>query len=186
MKQDPMNQTEGIDEDSLKQNEEFLKHHKELNLTEHIYCAEAIERIEAHCGCKVICNPNFSGISFFVENHYYQAAQDILCKLYEEEKKEIERKNRREIKKAQAVEKLRKKLEDALARCDHPTDEEIRFAEDCLKTLKLKDYVPQDDAERYRHICERYSEYFRLLSWPEDVRGHAAKTYLNSTLLKNV
>lgn len=186
MNQDQLSQTEGINEDPLKQNEEFLKHHKELNLTEHIYCAEAIERIEAHCGCKVICNPNFSGISFFVENQYHEDAHEILSKLYQEEEKEIERKNRREIKKAQAVEMARKRLEEALAKCDHPTDEEIRFAEGCLKTLKLKDYVQQDDAERYRHISTRYPEYFRLFSWPEDVQGHAAKTYLNSTLLKNI
>ena len=186
MNQGKINQTDGITQDPIKQNEEFLKHHKELNLTEHIYCAEAIERIETHCGCKVICNPSFNGISFFVENQYYQDAQDILNKLYEEEEKEIDRKNKREVKKAEAIERARKRLEEALAKCDHPSNDEIRFAEDCLKTLKLKDYVQQDDAEKYRQICARYPEYFRLLSWPEEVQGDAAKTYLNSTLLKNI
>jgi hypothetical protein len=179
-------QPRGIIEDPMKPNEEFLKHHKELNLDDNIYCAAAIERIEADCGCKVICNPHFNGISFFVENMYYQDAQNIINKINEEETKEIERRKRLEIKKAEAMERARKRFDEAMAKCDHPNDDDRKFAEDCLKTLKLEDYVQPQDAERYRRIYARYTEYFKLLSWPEDVQGNAAKTYLNSTLIKNI
>ena len=74
-------------EDPLKQNEEFLKHHKEIFMDRDTYCGETVERIEKDCGCQVICNPHFNGITFYVENEYHEAAQTVIRTIMEEEEK---------------------------------------------------------------------------------------------------
>ncbi len=62
-------------EDPLKQNEEFLKYHKEIFLDGDTYSGETVERLEKDCGCQIICNPHFNGITFYVENEYYEKAK---------------------------------------------------------------------------------------------------------------
>jgi hypothetical protein len=73
-----------------------------------------------------------------------------------------------------------------LAECEHPDDNEREFAEKCLKTLRIEDYVQAPEAEKYRKIYSKYSEYFKLLGWPEDVEGSAAKKYLNASFVRDI
>ncbi len=172
--------------DPLKHNEEFLKHHKEIKMNDPVYCKDAIERIEEECGCKVICSPYFTGVSYFVGNEHYDAARAIVGKVIEAEKELEERETRREIKKAEMSKKIKKRLDEKLAACESPNDSELKFAEKCLMTLRLEDYVQKPDAETYRLLYKKYAEYFKLKSWPEDVVGDAAKKYINLTLFKNI
>jgi len=176
----------GIDEDPLKHNEEFLKKHKEITFNDNIYCAEAIERIEKKCGCQVICNPHFNGISYYVKNEYYKDAQTVIKEVNEEEREKEERKKRLAKRKTELSKKVKQKLDEKMAKCEHPEDNELRFAEECLKTLRLKDYVPESEAEKYRQLYAKYPEYFELANWPEDLEGDAAKKYINMTLIKNI
>jgi hypothetical protein len=173
-------------EDPLKQNEEFLKYHKEIYLDGDTYSGETVERIEKDCGCQVICNPHFNGITFYVENEYYENAQAVINKIMEEEKQNKEREERLARRKVEVSKKIKQRFEEKLAACERPDDGELEFARNCLKTLKIKDYVQAREAERYRQVHGKYPEYFKLVGWPEDVEGNAAKTYINSTLLKNV
>ncbi len=173
-------------DDPLKHNEEFLKHHKEITLNDPVYCRDAVERIEEECGIKVICSPHFSGVTYFVENEYYDAAKSIVRKVIEKEKEQKEREARREIKKTEMSKKIKKRFEEKLAACESPDDSELKFAEKCLMTLRLEDYIQESDAETYRLLYKKHSEYFKLKSWPEDVVGDAAKKYINLTLFKNV
>ena len=176
-------------EDPLKQNEEFLKYHKEIYLNGDTYSGETVERIEKDCGCRVICNPHFNGITFYVENEYYDNAQSVINKnrRMEEEKQKKDREERLARRKVEVSKKIEQRLEEKLAACESPDDAELaRIAKNCLKTLRIKDYVQAHEAERYRHVHEKYPEYFKLLGWPEDVEGSAAKTYINSTLIKNI
>ncbi|MCP4683094.1 MAG: hypothetical protein GY864_12230 [Desulfobacterales bacterium] len=175
-----------FDGDPLKQNEEFLKHHKEIELDDDIYCGETVERIEKECACQIICSPHFKGISFYVENQHCQDVQVVINKIYEEEKAKEERNARREIKKAGLTKKIKRRFEEAMARCEHPGDLEVEFARQCLKTLRLKDYVNATEADKYRQLHGKYPEYFKLVGWPDDVEGSSAKTYINSTLIKNM
>ncbi len=179
-------ETKGIDEDPLKQNEEFLKHHKEIELDGDIYCGETVERIEKECGCQVICSPHFSGISFYVENQFYQDVQVVINKIYEQEQTKEKREARREIKKAELLKKIKGRFDEAMAKCEHPDDTELEFVRKCLKTLRLKDYVNAPEADNYRQLHAKYPEYFKLVGWPDDVEGSSAKAYVNSTLIKNV
>lgn len=173
-------------EDPLKQNEEFLKYHKEIYLNGDTYSGETVERIEKDCGCRVICNPHFNGITFYVENEYYENARSVINKIMEEEKQKKEREERLARKKNEVSKKIKQRFEEKLASCERPDDAELEFVKDCLKTLRIKDYVPAPEAERYRQVHGKHPEYFKLLGWPEDVEGHAAKTYINSTLIKNI
>ncbi|MBW1901486.1 MAG: hypothetical protein JRJ20_07595 [Deltaproteobacteria bacterium] len=173
----------GIKDDPLKHNEEFLKNHKELNLDRDLYYKITIEHIEKSCGCQVICNPHFNGISFYVENEYYQDAQDVIEKITEENRGREERLAR---KKVEVSKKVSRKFDERIAKCEHPNDNEFKFAENCLKTLRIEDYVQARDAEKYRQLYVKYSEYFKLVGWPEDVEGDAAKKYLNSSFVRGI
>lgn len=173
-------------DDPLKHNEVFLKHHKEIKMNDPVYCRDAIVRIEKECACKVICSPHFTGITYFVGNEHYDAAQAIVENVIEKEKEQEEREAHREMKKVEMEKKLKKRFEEKLAACESPNDSEVKFAEKCLMTLRLKDYVQKPDAETYRLLYEKYSEYFKLKSWPEDFEGDAARKYINLTLFKNV
>lgn len=173
-------------EDPLKQNEEFLKHHKEIFLDRDTYCGETVERIEKDCGCQIICNPHFNGITFYVENEYHEAAQAVIKTIMEEEEKKKEREERLKRKKVEVEKKIRQRLKEKLAACDQPDESDLRFIHNCLKTLRIKDYVQAPELERYRQIYAKYSEYFKIAGWPEDLEGSAAKTYINATLIKNI
>jgi hypothetical protein len=173
-------------EDPLKQNEEFLKHHKEITMNDPVYCKDAIERIEEECHCKVICNPHFSGITYYVENQHYDTAKAIVRDVIEKEKALEARESRREIKKVETSKKIRQRLDEKMAACEQPNESELKFTEKCLMTLRLKDYVQKADAETYRLLYKKYSEYFTLKSWPEEVVGDTAKKYINMTLFKNI
>ena len=173
-------------EDPLKQNEEFLKYHKEIYLDGDTYCGETLERIEKDCGCQVICNPHFNGITFYVENEYYENAQVVINKIMEEEKKKKERETRLARRKVEVSKKIKQRFEEKIAACKRPDDAEVKFAQNCLKTLRIKDHVQEPESERYRQVHGKYPEYFKLVGWPEDVEGNAAKTYINSTLIKNI
>lgn len=173
-------------EDPLRQNEEFLRYHKEIYLDGDIYSGETVERIEKDCGCRVICNPHFNGITFYVENEYYENARSVINKIMEEEKQKKEREERLAIRKVEVSKKIKQRLEEKLAACERPDDTELEFANNCLKLLRIKDYLPASEAERYRQVHGKYPEYFKLKGWPEDVEGSAAKTYINSTLIKNI
>ncbi len=176
----------GLTDDPLKHNEEFLKHHKEITMNDPVYCKDAIERIEAECSCKVICNPHFTGITYYVDNEHYDAAKEIVREVIEKEKAREEREARREIKKVEMTKKIKQRLDEKLAACEQPNDSELEFAEKCLMTLRLEDYVQKPDAETYRLLYKKYSEYFKLKSWPEAVVGDVAKKYINMTLFKNI
>ncbi len=173
-------------DDPLKHSEEFLKHHKEITLNDPVYCRDAVERIEEECRCKVICSPHFTGVTYYVENEHYDAANEIVRKVIEKEKVQEEREARLETKKVEMSKKINQRFDEKLAACEPPNDSELRFAEKCLMTLRLKDHVQKPDAETYRLLYKKYSEYFKLKSWPEDVVGDAAKKYINLTLFKNV
>ena len=173
-------------EDPLKQNEEFIKYHKEIYLNGDIYSGETVERIEKDCGCQVICNPHFNGITFYVENEYYENAQAVINKIMEEEKQNKEREERLARRKVEVSKKIKQRFEEKLAACEHPDDAELEFAKNCLKTLRIKDYVQAHEAKKYRQVHGKYPEYFKLVGWPEDVEGNAAKRYINSTLIKNI
>ena len=183
MDEEHKEELDGIEDDSFKQNEEFLKNHKELNLDRNLYHKSTIERIEKSCGCQVICNPHFNGISFYVKNECYQEAQDVIEKIAE---KERSREERIAQKKVEVSEKVSRKFEERLAGCEQPKDNESKFAENCLKTLRIEDYVQARDAEEYRQLYSKYSEYFDLMGWPEDVEGEAAKRYLNASFVRGI
>lgn len=169
--------------DLMQLNEEFLKNHKELKLDMGFYYKSTIERIEKSCGCQVVCNPHFDGISFYVKNEYYQDAQNIIDKLAEEERL---REERIERKREEVARKTKQKFDEAMARCRHPDDNEREFAEKCLKTLRLEDYVQPSNAEEYRRLYTKYSEYFDLLGWPDAVEGSSAKKYLNASFVRGI
>jgi len=174
---------QGAGGDPLKQNKEFLKNHKEIDLDMRLYSGETIERIEKYCGCQVIVNPHFNGISFFVKNECYRDAQDIIDKIRE---KDGVRREKLEIKKREAKERVKKRFEDRMAKCKQPSDEERRFAENCLKTLKIEDVVRPSDAQRYRQLYTEYQAYFDLVGWPDDVEGSSARRYLNTSFIKTI
>ena len=179
------NDMNGIDGDPLKQNQEFLKHHKEIFLDGDVYCGETIERIEKECNCEVICSPHFKGIAFYVENRFHENVQSVVERIHEEERLNEERKVRLAERKDKVAKKIKRRLEEDLSRCESPDDEDLQFIEKCLKTLRMEDYVPEPEARKYRQLQSMYSEYFKLIGWPEDVEGQPAKIYVNSTLLKN-
>jgi len=173
----------GIKDDPLKHNEEFLKNHKELNLDRGLYYKTTIERIEKSCGCQVICNPHFTGISFYVKNECYQDVQDVIAKIAEENRGREERIAR---KKVEVSKKVNRRLEERIAKCEQPNDNERKFLDNCLKILRIEDYVQARDAEKYRQLYAKYSEYFKLVGWPEDVEGDVAKKYLNSSFVRGI
>jgi len=173
----------GVGRDPLAQDKEFLKNHKQIDLDMHLYCGETIERIEKHCGCQVIVNPHFDGISFFVKNEYYRDVQDMISKIREEDSA---RRERIATKKREALERVKLRFEDRMAKCKQPSDEERRFAENCLKTLKIEDVVRPSDAQRYRELYKEYQAYFDLVGWPDDVEGSSARRYLNTSFIKTI
>ena len=135
--------------DPLKQNEKFIKHHKEILLDEDVYCGKTVEHIEKDCNCEVICNPHFKGIFSYVENRFYEDVQSVIKKINEKEIFREERKVRLVERKNNVAKKIKHRLEEELSECEF-LDDDLQCVEKCLKMPRMEDYVQELEARKYR------------------------------------